>query len=146
VRPYAKRESVLVVTVGILRRDGMINGAGTPIFPMPVLTSPQACPPRLGLFANQLKLCARPPRELPLLRTSGSPCRSRLLGGRDRVGLGCPQRQRYRNSPNPALQRALRRTPWGGPLSQERIIYATGADQPRDWSQVHISVAVRIAQ
>jgi hypothetical protein len=25
---------------------------------MPVLTQPQACPPRLGLFANQLELAA----------------------------------------------------------------------------------------
>ena len=32
-------------------------------------------------------------------QTSGADrCRSRLLGGRDRVGLGCPQWQRYRNS------------------------------------------------
>ena len=31
---------------------------GTPISPMPVLTQPQACPPRLGLFANQLELAS----------------------------------------------------------------------------------------
>jgi hypothetical protein len=57
-KAYAKRESVLVVTVGILDATAWLMVTGTPISPMPVLTQPQACPPRLGPFANQLEFAA----------------------------------------------------------------------------------------
>jgi hypothetical protein len=57
-KAYAKRESVLVVTVGTLDATAWLTATGTPDSPMPVLTQPQACPPRLGLFANQLELAA----------------------------------------------------------------------------------------
>ena len=49
-KAYAKRESVLVVTVGILGATAWLMATGTPISPMPVLTQPQAWPPRAWGF------------------------------------------------------------------------------------------------